>query len=708
MQTGNVELRLVVDSKGAITGINTLGAAAKTQGAKTEQAFRGVEQQSKRTKEALEGLGKGFLGVGKSSGVLGDVFKGALGANLAVAGLQGAASAARGFVTDAFDAAKQANAVAQALKFATGSAAAGKEEFAFIREEARRLGFDLQTSAKGFSSLAAAARGTTLEGKGVRDIFQSVSEAGVTLRLTAEQQAGALNAIQQMMSKGTVQAEELRGQLGERLPGAFQLAAKAMGVTTAQLGKMLEQGEVFSDEFLPKFAKALHEDFGKPAVEASNSSEAAITKFGNKVKEEGAAIGAIFLDLAGKAAKLALAVSDINGDTSKARGDLHIQGLDWSVRGPIEAANAAREKGLALAKEAKALEDQKGRGPNNSQQSVIDKLKEEGAKAAKADAKLAVQEAKAAMDRDVDVQNAVLESQRMARQKLRETSQTATSPTAKAGIADDEARTALKYAELEGQAARAAEELKIAAMVEGHEKKMSLIGAHEQDELAAFKLSAQAKYMTAEAREASITAIQEKYTKERIALSLAENQAIAAAGIDLVGSVGQALQAASGKNRTMAKAGMRLTQAAAIASTAAGVMKAFEQGGVLGFLTGAAIGVEGAAQVAIIEQQISKFAGGGIVPGTSTSGDKVPAMVNSGEMILNRNQQAQLFAQANGRGGGGGSRVLAPQINITIAGNASRETAESVADAVEARLQALVDDFQEADYRGMFRQPVRT
>ena len=39
--------------------------------------------------------------------------------------------------------------------------------------------------------------------------------------LSADQTSGVLLALQQMISKGTVQAEELRGQLGERLPGAL-------------------------------------------------------------------------------------------------------------------------------------------------------------------------------------------------------------------------------------------------------------------------------------------------------------------------------------------------------------------------------------------------------------------------------------------------------------------------------------------------------
>lgn len=45
---------------------------------------------------------------------------------------------------------------------------------------------------------------------------------------------------------------------------------------------------------------------------------------------------------------------------------------------------------------------------------------------------------------------------------------------------------------------------------------------------------------------------------------------------------------------------------------------------------------------------IQRFADGGIVGGSSFTGDRVPAMVNSGEMILNKTQQARLFKIANG------------------------------------------------------------
>ena len=81
----------------------------------------------------------------------------------------------------------------------------------------------------------------------------AVSKAATTLGLSSSEADGALLAVSQMMSKGTVQAEELRGQLGERLPGAFQIAARAMGVSTSELGKMLEAGQVIAEDFLPQY-----------------------------------------------------------------------------------------------------------------------------------------------------------------------------------------------------------------------------------------------------------------------------------------------------------------------------------------------------------------------------------------------------------------------------------------------------------------------
>lgn len=164
------------------------------------------------------------------------------------------------------------------LTVATGSAAKARKEFDFLLNTAQELGTSFEDSALQFAQLTAAAKGSGLTSIQLRKIYVSVSKASVALGLSAEQTGGAFRALQQMMSKGTVQAEELRGQLGERIPGAFNLAAKAMGVTTRELGKMLEQGEVLAVDLLPRLADEFEKTFGAAAALASSNLTAEIEK----------------------------------------------------------------------------------------------------------------------------------------------------------------------------------------------------------------------------------------------------------------------------------------------------------------------------------------------------------------------------------------------------------------------------------------------
>ena len=158
------------------------------------------------------------------------------------------------------------------------SAGLGAEGFGRATQLANKYGLALTSVANGLAQITAASQGTTLAGKGANDIFNAILQTSSALRLSSEQTAGALRAITQVISKGKVQAEELRGQLGERLPGAFQIAARAMGMTTEELDKALELGQVYAEDFLPKFAAELRKTFGKAAVEAAEGLDGAINR----------------------------------------------------------------------------------------------------------------------------------------------------------------------------------------------------------------------------------------------------------------------------------------------------------------------------------------------------------------------------------------------------------------------------------------------
>ena len=147
----------------------------------------------------------------------------------------------------------------------------------YVYDVTQRLGLQFQGTAEAAKGFFAAGKDSVLK-EHLNGIFKSVSMAGSALALSKDQMDGVFLALGQMISKGKVQAEELRGQLGERLPGAFDMAARAMGVTTAKLDDMLKKGQVTAEEMLPKLAKVLHDDFAVAAAEASQGLQGQLNR----------------------------------------------------------------------------------------------------------------------------------------------------------------------------------------------------------------------------------------------------------------------------------------------------------------------------------------------------------------------------------------------------------------------------------------------
>ena len=169
------------------------------------------------------------------------------------------------------------------LEAAVGSAKKANEELKFLSKTSRELGLSFEASLSGFTQFSAAAKQTALEGKAVEKIFKGVASASTVMGLSADDQNGVFRALTQIMSKGKVAAEELRGQIGERLPGAFQIAARAMNMTTSELDKFMSDGKLLSEDFLPKFGAQLEKEMGQKAVKAAKTAQAEQARYNNEV-----------------------------------------------------------------------------------------------------------------------------------------------------------------------------------------------------------------------------------------------------------------------------------------------------------------------------------------------------------------------------------------------------------------------------------------
>lgn len=141
--------------------------------------------------------------------------------------------------------------------FATGDAAQAAKEMAFVREEADRLAIPLVRAQDSYSDLMAATKGTGAASEEVRNIWLGVAQAARVLNLPQERIDRAFLAITQTLSKGVVQAEEIRGQLSEQIPGSFVILADALGISQAELNERLKAGQVKSLEAMTAFAAEL-------------------------------------------------------------------------------------------------------------------------------------------------------------------------------------------------------------------------------------------------------------------------------------------------------------------------------------------------------------------------------------------------------------------------------------------------------------------
>jgi tape measure domain-containing protein len=180
------------------------------------------------------------------------------------------------------------------------------ESMKFTRDIAQRLGLEIKATTNGFAGFAASALRSDLTMRQTKQIFEDVSVAATSLKLGSAQLGLVFKALEQISGKGKVSMEELRQQLGDSLPGAVSIAAKAMNMTTAAFMDAVKKGEILSSDFLPRFAAQMRKELGGASEEAANSFQANMTRIGNSIFRIQSSFGKIFSkDAAGGAGDLA-------------------------------------------------------------------------------------------------------------------------------------------------------------------------------------------------------------------------------------------------------------------------------------------------------------------------------------------------------------------------------------------------------------------
>ena len=144
----------------------------------------------------------------------------------------------------------------------------------FLGKTSKDLAIPQEVITRQFTSLTASVLGAGLSVDDAQTAFEAIAAGIRGTGGSLEDMKAAMRATSQVFSKGKVSAEELRQQLGERLPGAFTLFADSMNMMPADLDKALEQGKVTLDDFMG-FAEHLFDKYGENAKILANSPAAA-------------------------------------------------------------------------------------------------------------------------------------------------------------------------------------------------------------------------------------------------------------------------------------------------------------------------------------------------------------------------------------------------------------------------------------------------
>jgi len=250
IETVNQSMGLLA-TKGGLTGAELKGAMASAQAQVNalEKEIRTVTNQLTLADKAA------------------NLFQSSMGqftaGNLAAQGIQFLVTKLMDLGRAFIDAMVQGQQLSRGLNVIYKDAGVAAAQLDFLRKTSAAAGVAVGDIAQEFVKFSASMKLSNIPIEQSNALFQAMTRATASLGLSAADTGGILNALGQSANKGTVQMEELRGQIGDRLPGALGLAAKGMGLTEAELTKLVTSGNLAFKDFIVPFTGALKELEGK-------------------------------------------------------------------------------------------------------------------------------------------------------------------------------------------------------------------------------------------------------------------------------------------------------------------------------------------------------------------------------------------------------------------------------------------------------------
>lgn len=174
--------------------------------------------------------------------------------------LSGGVSGLSDLLQKMVDTARETSRVQTALKNVSSDQLLFSQHLGYLKKLTQEYGLEINGTTSAFTKFTAAASAAGMSLEDQQKVFSAISRSISAFSLSGDEATLTFYAVSQMMAKGKISAEELRRQLGERMPIAMEAmsrAAKKMGFKE-NLDDLLKGGKLNSLAILPKFAEELN------------------------------------------------------------------------------------------------------------------------------------------------------------------------------------------------------------------------------------------------------------------------------------------------------------------------------------------------------------------------------------------------------------------------------------------------------------------
>ena len=266
--------------------LQNLIASETASNAEIRKAQREFDTLNNKVKKADQAVGNFSRNVGNYGSALSGVTQ-----------LMGAFGIATGLalgadiVRNIFQTTKELQSLDLALKMVSETQNRYASNTSFVRELSERWGIEIKGLTEQFTQFYVNAKGKLSE-DAIRKSFEGIAKAGALMGISIDKQNDAFYAFNQMLSKGTVQAEELKKQLGNALPGAIKAATMAyqelnpnLKVTEQMMLDQMKAGKLVSTEMVPAIIRAYQKLYGIENVNGVDTLSAATNRLSNSWTE---------------------------------------------------------------------------------------------------------------------------------------------------------------------------------------------------------------------------------------------------------------------------------------------------------------------------------------------------------------------------------------------------------------------------------------